>query len=138
MVNAELLRKRLARLEEYLSILSHISRYSFEEFIADPERYGAAERFLQLSIESINDLGNHIISDLKLGEVNWQSDIPQLLAKNGYLSQEIQQLWIKMIGFRNVLVHEYMDVDRRLVYEVLQNNLGEFRAIIAVLSSWLS
>lgn len=43
-----------------------------------------------------------------------------------------------MIGFRNVLVHEYMDVDRRLVYEVLQSNLGEFRAIIAVLSSWLS
>lgn len=138
MVNAELLRKRLGRLEEYLSILDHISRYSFEEFIAEPERYGAAERFLQLSIESINDLGNHIVSDLKLGEVNWQSDIPRLLAKNGYLSHEIQQLWIRMIGFRNVLVLEYMDVDRRLVYEVLQNNLGEFRAIIAVLSSWLS
>lgn len=138
MVNVELLRKRLARLEEYLGILSHIGRYSFEEFMAEPERYGAAERFLQLSIESINDLGNHIVSDLKLGEVNWQSDIPQLLAKHGYLPNEMEHVWIRMIGFRNVLVHDYMDVDRRLVHEVLQNNLGDFRELIAVLSSWLS
>lgn len=137
MVNVELLRKRLGRLEEYLGILGHISRYSFDEFMAEPERYGAAERFLQLSIESVNDIGNHVVSDLKLGEVNWQSDIPQLLAKHGYLTDEMEQMWVRMIGFRNILVHEYMDVDRRLVYEVLQNNLGDFRELITVLSSWL-
>ncbi len=129
MVNVELLRKRLARLEEYLGILGHISRYSFDEFMAEPERYGAAERFLQLSIESVNDIGNHVVSDLKLGEVNWQSDIPQLLAKHGYLTDEMEQMWVSMIGFRNILVHEYMDVDRRLVYEVLQDNLGDYRKL---------
>ena len=34
-----------------------------------------------------------------------------------------------MIGFRNVLVHDYLDSDRRLVYEVMQQRLGDFKAL---------
>jgi uncharacterized protein YutE (UPF0331/DUF86 family) len=30
-----------------------------------------------------------------------------------------------MIGFRNILVHEYLDLDRRIVYEALQHGLGD-------------
>jgi hypothetical protein len=48
-VRAEVLRKRLNKLDEYLTILTGLRRYTFEEFIADPERYGSAERFLQLA-----------------------------------------------------------------------------------------
>lgn len=137
MVNAELVRKRLIRLEESISILSRISKYSFDEFVADPERYGSAERFLQVSIEAVNDLGNHVVSDLGLGEINWQSDIPRLLLTHGYITADLSQLWIKMIGFRNILVHEYMDVDRRLVYDVLQNNLVDLRKLMTVFTRWI-
>ncbi len=51
MVKAEVLRKRLNKLDEYLLILGRLRRYTFEEFTADPERYGSAERFLQLAID---------------------------------------------------------------------------------------
>jgi uncharacterized protein YutE (UPF0331/DUF86 family) len=50
---------------------------------SNSERYGSAERFLHLSIEAILDMGNHVIADLDLGIVNWYSDIPALLEKNG-------------------------------------------------------
>lgn len=89
MVNIEILRKRINKLEEYLRILSRICRYSYEEFVEEPERCGSAERFLQLAIEAINDLGNHAVADLELGEVSWQSDVPRLLAEHGYLSEEL-------------------------------------------------
>ncbi len=69
MVDRELLKRRLDRLEEYLSILERLRSYSYEEFISNPERYGSAERFLQLSIELLNDLGNHVIADERLGAV---------------------------------------------------------------------
>ena len=46
MVKPEVIRKRLDKLEEYLQILKTLRKYSFEEFVADPERYGSAERFL--------------------------------------------------------------------------------------------
>lgn len=88
MVRAEVLRKRLSRLDEYLAILNKLRRYTFEEFIADPERYGSAERFLQLAIEVLIDLGNHVIADLGLGTVERYSDIPRLLHEAGYIDAE--------------------------------------------------
>ena len=137
MVNKEILRKRLGKIEEYLGILDRLKRFTREEFLGDPERYGSAERFLHLSIEVINDLGNHVIADLNLGDVNWQSDIPRILFERGYVSEELRDNWIRMVGFRNVLVHEYLSIDHELVYDVLSNNLGDFRKLMAALARWI-
>ncbi|MDD3473057.1 MAG: DUF86 domain-containing protein, partial [Syntrophaceae bacterium] len=111
--------------------------YSYDEFVKDPEKFGSAERFLQLSIETVNDLGNHVVSDLKLGEVNWQSDIPSLLHKHGLVDERLAGLWMKMIGFRNILVNEYIDIDRKKVYGVIQSNLDDFRKIMAIFARWM-
>ena len=45
MVNPEVIRKRLHRLDEYLEVLRRLQRYDLEQFTAEPERYGSAERF---------------------------------------------------------------------------------------------
>lgn len=70
MVKAEVIRKRLRNLDEYLRILDRLQRYDFDTFISDPEHYGSAERFLHLAIEAINDMGNHVVADDDLGETD--------------------------------------------------------------------
>ena len=55
MVSPEAVRRRRNKFEEYLAVLERIRGYSQEEFIADPERYGGAERFLQLAIVALTD-----------------------------------------------------------------------------------
>jgi uncharacterized protein YutE (UPF0331/DUF86 family) len=105
--------------------------------LTDPERYGSAERFLQLAIEIVGDLGNHVIADLALGVVNWHSDIPTILAGQGYLSADLKETWIQMIGFRNILVHEYLDIDRGIVYQVLQHRLEDIAALQRVFVQFL-
>lgn len=137
MVRQEVISKRLKKLDEYLAILSTLRRYSLEEFLYDPEHYGSTERFLQLSLETIADIGNHIIANLDLGEVTWHRDIPALLRQNGYISQQLEEQWIRMIGFRNILVHDYLDIDRRAVFDVLQNNLEDFEAIKKAFATFL-
>lgn len=137
MVRTEVVRKRLNKLDEYLSILRGLRKYSFEEFIRDPEHYGSAERFLQLAIEAIIDIGNHVIAELALGVVNWYSDIPAILAEKGYVNADLKEKWIRMIGFRNTLVHEYIDIDRRIVYEVLQHRLKDIEALRQILAQFL-
>ena len=125
MVRAEIIRRRMNRLDDYLTILKKLQQYSFKEFTANPERYGSAERFLHLSIEALIDMGNHVIADSELGVVNWYSDIPKILAEKEFISSELEEKWISMIGFRNTLVHEYIDIDRKIVYDVLQNNIQD-------------
>ncbi len=137
MVRVEIIRKRLNKLDEYLSILNKLQIYSLEEFLADPERYGSAERFLHLAIEAVLDMGNHIIADLGLGVVNWYSDIPTIFFEKGYVNSFLKEKWIRMIGFRNTLVHEYIDIDRKIVYKALQNDLDDIEELKKVFAQFL-
>ena len=137
MVRREVLRKRLNKLDEYLAILSGLQRYRLEEFLESPERYGSAERFLQLAIEAVTDMGTHLVADLELGVVNCYRDIPSLLATAGYLPRDLEEKWFRMIGFRNTLVHDYLEIDRSIVHDVLQHHLEDLEAIKSVLAGFL-
>lgn len=134
MVRTEVIRKRLNKLDEYLDILHGMRKYSLEEFLTDPEKYGSAERFLQLAIETTTDIGSHIIADLGLGEVNWYSDIAAILAEKGHIPIELSEKWIRMVGFRNILVHDYL---LKIVYDVLQNRLGDLEELKSIFAAFL-
>ena len=137
MVRREVIKRRLKKLDEYLKILTQLQRYSLSDFLTKPERYGSTERFLQLAIETTIDIGNHIIADMNLGDVQWSSDIASILHEKGYLSVEMRETWIKMIGFRNLLVHDYLEIDRKKVHEVLQNNLSDLKSLEKVFAQFL-
>ena len=137
MVRPEVIRKRLNKLDEYLSILYKLRKYSLDDFVSDPEHYGSAERFLHLAIEAILDMGNHVIADSDLGIVNWYSDIPSILANKGYIDSDLEKKWLQMIGFRNTLVHDYLEIDRTIVYEILQRHLKDIEASKRIFAQFL-
>lgn len=137
MPKPEVIHRRLQKLDEYLLILEKLSTYSLEEFLENPEHYGSAERFLQLAIEIFNDLGNHLVADLQLGVVDSYADIPALLAQHNYITETQRRTWTRMIGFRNILVHDYLDVDRTIVHEVLVQHLEDLRDLRSFFASLL-
>jgi len=136
-VRTEVLRRRLQRLDEYLAILQRLGRYTLAEFISNPEHYGSAERFLQLAIESVNDMASHVVADLALGAVNAASDIPKIFHDRGYIDQEMAGKWARMNGFRNILVHDYLEIDRKLVHRVLQDDLADLKLLQGVFARFL-
>jgi len=136
-VRQEVIRKRLDKLDEYLKILENIQRYSKKEFVDEPERYGSAERFLQLAIETINDMASHIVAEEKLGVVDASRDLPRLFRENNVIDENLGNRWIRIIGFRNILVHDYLDVDRNTVYSVLQNEISDLKELMRMFSKYL-
>lgn len=137
MVNPEILRRRLNKLDDYLNFLDTACQYTFDEFRADPERYGSTERFLHLAIETITDMANHVVADQDLGPVEKYSDLPHYFAEQSWIDASLEETWMRMIGFRNILVHNYLEVDRRIVYDVLQNNLDDLRRLRSVFARFL-
>jgi uncharacterized protein YutE (UPF0331/DUF86 family) len=137
MVRPEVLRKRLNKLDEYLAILHQLQRYNRDEFLSNAEYYGSAERFLHLSIEALLDMGNHVIADENLGVVDWYSDIPKIFAAKELITPDLCEKWIRMIGFRNTLVHEYIDIDRSIVFETLQHGLGDIEQLKRIFAGFL-
>ncbi|NCP85980.1 MAG: hypothetical protein CO094_05345 [Anaerolineae bacterium CG_4_9_14_3_um_filter_57_17] len=129
MVRVEVLQKRIQKIDEYLQLLQKYPTISLEDFLSEPEHYNSAERLLQLAIEATIDMGNHLVADMNLGHADYGTQIPDILADKELISRELADIWVKMIGLRNILVHDYLDISHQIVYEIVQNRLEDITTL---------
>ena len=61
----------------------------------------------------------------------------EILAGRKVLSVRLSRKLVPMAGFRNLLVHEYLEIDRHRVYAILGNDLGDFEKFIKAVSKLL-
>jgi len=69
-------------------------------------RYGLLE-----SIQIVIDISCHLVSKYNLGNPKNYKDCIELLLKNKYITSELSFNITGMVGLRNLLVHEYMEID---------------------------
>ena len=138
MVDRYVVQARIAKIREYVALLRKIFGQADEaKFIKDPLIYGNAERYLQLAIQCILDIGNHAVADRKLRLPADNADLFELMANNKIITSALANKLTAMAGFRNILVHEYLEIDRRKVYAVLKRDLGDFERFIRAVSKLL-
>ncbi|CAN2050720.1 mRNA nuclease HepT [Candidatus Magnetomoraceae bacterium gMMP-1] len=80
---------------------------------------------LQRACEQCIDLANHIIKIKKLGLPKTTKESFQLLAQNKIIPGSLASELEKMVGFRNILVHEYQILDIQLMVNVIKNHLND-------------
>ena len=61
MIDIELVRRKLSRLNMYLEKLAPISRKTLAEYTADSYLKFSAERLIQLIVEAATDINNHVV-----------------------------------------------------------------------------
>lgn len=130
-MDQELIKERLKMLIEYIHDLEGVQDLTFAEFQSNKMLRRYVERTLHLAIEACLDLGNHIISELGLREPLRNRDIFIVLVESGYLEQDRQEYYVKMAGFRNLIVHDYSKIEPEVVYGVLQKRLSDLRYFAA-------
>lgn len=93
-------RERLRHIQAaLLSIERYTQGFSYTLWQAEPMRYDATLRQLEI----VGEASNHLSREL----TDQHPDIP----------------WHSVTGFRNIVVHEYFQVDERLVWNIIQHNL---------------
>ena len=138
MVDRYVVHARIEKIRGYVALLRKIRGLADERhFVSDPLIYGNAERYLQLAIQAVLDVSHHIVADRNLGLPSDSKALFALLAKQKILSAPLSRKLVSMAGFRNVLVHEYMEIDRHRVYQVLRDDLGNFDKFVKAVSKLL-
>ncbi|MGO1369239.1 MAG: type VII toxin-antitoxin system HepT family RNase toxin [Senegalia sp. (in: firmicutes)] len=137
MVNRNVIVIRLSKAKEYINYLNDIKKCSKNEYLKNPIFYGAAERFLHLTIESIIDMSNHIISDSNYRKPESNRDIFEVLYENEIIDFNLKENLSDMASFRNILVHDYLKLDRAIVYDILHSNLKDIQAFIDIIINYI-
>lgn len=90
---------------------------------------------LQRACEAAIDISNYLIKKNSLGVPQSARDSFDLLASAGTISQEQATNLKRMVGLRNVAVHNYQTLDLDIVIAVLNKHLAEFDAFSKVVMS---
>ena len=134
MVDREVVLKRLDHLEKKLNYLQDVEQFNKEEFSNNQDIYFRYERALHLAIEAVIDLGNHLIADQNLRTPESNRDIFKVLYENELINKQLYTNLEKMAGFRNILVHDYLTLDRELEYEIIQNSIADLRKYMEIIA----
>ena len=119
---------KLSLIMENMKMLQYLKRLSLEVFIQDFRNVESAKHLLQVSIEAMIDIANHIISRGRLGHPKSYAESFGILHAEGILAPELVESYSVMVKFRNRVVHLYQKVDPDQIYVILQNKLEDFMA----------
>lgn len=130
MVDRAIFLRRLDALNGYLQKLKAFQHVERTEFASEPALYDLAERYLHLVMECVLDLANHTIADRDLGTPATNRDCFTVLEKAGEISPDLAGRLRQWAGFRNILVHQYLEVDHGLSHQVIAEDLGDIQAFL--------
>ena len=102
-----------------------------EEYEGNPEnledyrRNDAIVLNLQRACESVTDIAMYVISTRKLGIPQTKKEAFDLLKNANLISDELCKKMKGMVGFRNIAIHEYKQIDEEILQDVIENHLKD-------------
>jgi uncharacterized protein YutE (UPF0331/DUF86 family) len=91
------------------------------------------ERAVQVSV----DIGAHIIADLSAPPPKTMGEVFSILSTEQIIPDEVGVALRKAVGFRNLSVHAYDQVDWERVFDIVHHRLDHFREYAAAISHHL-
>jgi len=119
---------KLAIIEEYLKKLQGYFPVSLEQFSSDWGLQKIVERSLQVMIEVMIDIAERIVAQKGILPQKTAADTLKKLRELSIIQND--EAYIKMVRFRNLVVHQYDSIDMGILYSIVQNNLEDFRMFI--------
>ena len=95
-------------------------------FATDFTRQDAAVLNIQRACEAVLDIGNYLVRRERLGVPQSARDVFPLLVHAGWIDGKLADGLKHMVGFRNLAVHDYVNLLLPIVEKVIQHHLDEF------------
>ena len=89
---------------------------------------------LQRACEICIDLAMHELRKRKLGVPQSSRDTFELLKDQGVLSTDLCAAMKRMVGFRNIAIHEYRSLNMEIVRSIIEQHLVDFENFAEVIS----
>ena len=83
---------------------------------------------LQRAVQICVDIGNHILLDYDTETPTTMAETFKKLAQNKLISQNTAENLSHAVGFRNIAVHQYEDLDCKIIYAIVTSHLDDFKS----------
>ena len=129
-IKEEYMENKSVILNKFETIEKCINRIN-EEYQNNPENLDDYRKMdmivlnLQRACEAVLDLAVYIVSIRKLGLPQTKREAFILLEENNIIDSKMSKNMQGMVGFRNIAVHDYKEIDEEILKDVIENHLND-------------
>jgi len=129
--------EKMDELEKYLREFEEYLPEDEEDYLNSGMRKRACERAFQLATENLLDICNLIISEEGFGIPADSKDCVRKLKENGVITVSLSSRLEELIGFRNLIVHQYGRIDDSRAYSYLYKESKDFYEFIEAIDKYI-
>jgi uncharacterized protein YutE (UPF0331/DUF86 family) len=134
----ESIEERLLKLDEALKVLEEYKGLRWDKYQADIKTQWVVERGFIIIAEMVFDIGAHVLSSIYREYRDEYEEIIRGLSAKKIISQDLAKGLEGFGGFRNVLIHEYIELDSKKVYEALTGKLAILERFKKEIAEWVA
>lgn len=81
---------------------------------------------LQRAIQPVIDMASYVVASYRLGVPQSLKEVFIILEQNKFIDHSISSKMQKMVGFRNIAVHDYQAINPEILKSVISKHLKDF------------
>jgi len=131
MVRHSLLTAKVMAAEQFIGRVREKLPDSFATFSKDKDLQDVVLFNLIQAIQTCVDIAAHIVSDERMGEAGSMNEFFYRLQEKQVIAIDLTERLVKAVGFRNVCVHGYLDLDFNIAYQAASTGVTDLEDFLA-------
>ena len=120
------IQRKLSLLDKQVGNLElHLKDVVQDAFVEDWVLRSMAERALQVAAEIMIDIAERIVAMRNAGPTATASEAIEKLVQMGVLKS--RDPYVRIVRFRDLIVHQYEEIDPKILFDLVRNHLDDFR-----------
>lgn len=132
----QLLHAKLDKLQETYQGLKKLQSLSLSQLEDEYDKLWVVGFGFVVAIEAIIDIGQEILTEINTKAESYNQVLLKL-KEHKIITKEFFERTKGITAFRNRLIHAYPSLDIELVYDNLQNRVGDFKEFIGFVIKYL-
>lgn len=137
-MDREVIEQKLESLRRCIQRIESKCPKDVESLRSDTDLQDIIALNLSRAVQLCVDIGAHLVADMDSPPPDSMGQTFDALASSGVIHQTLAAQMKKAVGFRNIAVHNYKEIDWAIVHSIARNHLGDFNHFAKVIASRLA
>ena len=128
MVDSEIVLEKLRHIRAALDRIREKNPRSQEALFGNPDTQDIVLRNIQNALQGCMDIASHVVADEGWGPAQKAGDFFVVLGEHKVVPVDLAKRMVRLIKFRNILVHEYTRLDADKTWTIVNKELSHIEA----------
>lgn len=132
MIDPNIILAKTTTIKRCLKRIGDVTQYDLDKL----ENFDTQDIFvlnLQRAVQAAIDLASHINASENRGITQTIKENFDLLHQDGIIDDDLTEHLKSMVGFRNIAVHDYMELDLNVLKAILKSNLDDLEVFSRII-----